>query len=53
MTFAISSIGMSIKYFTTNTNINIQDLFFEETFYLPLLIIIFIFFFIKYIKKKL
>ena len=53
MTFAISSIGMSIKHFTTDTNINIQDLFFEETFYLPLLIIIFIFFFIKYIKKKL
>lgn len=53
MTYAINTIGKSLKNFTTETNFSIFDLFIDKNFYLPFIIIIFIFFFMKYIRKSL
>ena len=51
MTFALNTIGLSIKNFTIKSNIEINNILFDKNFYIPLVIIIFIFFFMKYIKK--
>jgi uncharacterized membrane protein YdjX (TVP38/TMEM64 family) len=53
MTYAINTIGKSLKNFTTEVNVSIYDLFTDKNFYVPFLIIIFIFFFMKYIRKSL
>ena len=53
MTYAINTIGKSLKNFTTEVNVSIYDLFTDKNFYVPFLMIIFIFFFMKYIRKSL
>ena len=53
MTYAINTIGKSLKNFTTEVNVSIYDLSTDKNFYVPFLIIIFIFFFMKYIRKSL
>ena len=53
MTYALNSIGKSLKNFSLETNYSIFDLFIDKNFYIPFMIIIFIFFFIKYIRKSL
>ena len=53
MTYALNSIGKSLKNFTLEANYSIFDLFIDKNFYIPFIVIIFIFFFIKYIRKNL
>jgi uncharacterized membrane protein YdjX (TVP38/TMEM64 family) len=53
ITYAINTIGKSLKNFTTDVNFSIYDLFIDKNFYVPFFIIIFIFFFMKYIRKYL
>ena len=53
MTYAINTIGKSLKNFNTEVNYSIFDLFMDKSFYMPFVIIIFIFFLIKYIRKSL
>ena len=53
ITYAINTIGKSLKNFTTDVNFSIYDLFINKNFYVPFFIIIFIFFFMKYIRKYL
>tara|TARA_B110000261_G_C12972289_1_gene313005 strand:- start:302 stop:895 length:594 start_codon:yes stop_codon:yes gene_type:complete len=53
MTYALNSIGKSLKNFTLESNYSIFDLFIDKNFYIPFIVIIFIFFFIKYIRKNL
>ena len=53
MTYAINTIGKSLKNFNTEVNYSIFDLFLDKSFYMPFVIIIFIFFLIKYIRKSL
>ena len=53
ITYAINTIGASLKNFTTDKNFSIYDLFMDKNFYIPFIIIIFIFFFMKYIRKSL
>ena len=53
MTYALNSIGKSLKNFTLEANYSIFDLFTDKNFYIPFIVIIFIFFFIKYIRKNL
>ena len=53
ITYAINTIGKSLKNFTTELNFSIYDLFIDKNFYVPFFIIIFIFFFMKYIRKYL
>lgn len=53
MTYALNSIGKSLKNFTLESNYSIFDLFIDKNFYIPFIVIIFIFFFIKYIRKSL
>ena len=52
MTYALNSIGKSLKNFTLEANYSIFDLFTDKNFYIPFIVIIFIFFFIKYIRKN-
>ena len=52
MTYALNSIGKSLKNFTLESNYSIFDLFIDKNFYIPFIVIIFIFFFIKYIRKN-
>ena len=53
MTYAINTIGKSLKNFNTEVNYSIFDLFMDKSFYMPFVIIIFIFFLIKYTRKSL
>jgi len=53
MTYALNSMGKSLKNFTLEANYSIFDLFIDKNFYIPFIVIIFIFFFIKYIRKNL
>ena len=53
MTYALNSIGKSLKIFTLEENYSTLNLFIDKNFYIPLIIVIFIFFFIKYIRKSL
>ena len=53
MKYAIKTIGKSLKNFNTEVNYSIFDLFMDKSFYMPFVIIIFIFFLIKYIRKSL
>ena len=53
MTYALNSIGKSLKIFTLEENYSTLNLFIDKNFYIPLIIVIFIFFFIKYIRKNL
>jgi uncharacterized membrane protein YdjX (TVP38/TMEM64 family) len=53
MTYAINTIGKSLKNFTTEVNFSIYDLFIDKNFYVPFFIIVFIFFFMKCIRKSL
>ena len=51
MTYALNTIGLSIKNFTLKSNLEINSIIFDKNFYISLSIIIFIFIFMKYIKK--
>jgi len=53
MTYAINTIGKSLENFTTEVNFSIYDLFIDKNFYVPFFIIVFIFFFMKCIRKSL
>jgi len=53
ITYALNAIGKSLKNFTLEANYSIFDLFTDKNFYIPFVIIIFIFFFTKYIRKSL
>ena len=52
MTYALNSIGKSLKIFTLEENYSTLNFFMDKNFYYPLIIIILIFFFIKYIRKS-
>jgi uncharacterized membrane protein YdjX (TVP38/TMEM64 family) len=53
LTYAINSIGKSLKNFTIETNYSIINLFIDINFYIPFIIIIFIYFFVEYIRRSL
>ena len=52
MIFSLNSIGKSLNKFSLEQNYSLIDLLKDTNFYLPLSIIIFIFFFGIYINKK-
>ena len=52
VTFALNSIGSSLKDFSKGTNISFQSLVTDINFYVPFLIVIVLFFFINKIKIK-
>jgi len=53
MTYALNSIGKSLKIFDFDASYSIFNLFVDKSFYIPFIVIISIFFFIKYIRKSL
>jgi len=53
ITYAINTIGASLKNFTTDANFSIYDLFIDKNFYVPFFIIIFLCFFMKCIRRYL
>jgi len=53
LTYAVNSIGKSLKNFTIETNHSIINLFIDKNFYISFIIIIFIYFFVKYIRRNL
>ena len=53
LTYAVNSIGKSLKNFTIETNYSIINLFIDKNFYISFIIIIFIYFFVKYIRRNL
>ena len=53
MTYALNSIGKSLKNFDFEASYSIFNLFVDKSFYIPFIVIISIFFFIKYIRKSL
>jgi uncharacterized membrane protein YdjX (TVP38/TMEM64 family) len=53
MTYALNSIGKSLKNFDFEASYSIFNIFFDKSFYIPFIVIISIFFFIKYIRKSL
>ena len=53
MIYALNAVGKSLNNFTLEANYSIFNLFTDKNFYIPFIIIIFIFFFIKYIRKSL
>jgi len=52
MTFALNSIGSSIKDFSNESNLSINSLVTDINFYLPFFIVIVLFFFINKINKN-
>ena len=52
VTFALNSIGSSLKDFSKGTNISFQSLVTDINFYVPFLIVIVLFFFINKFKKN-
>ena len=52
LTYAINSIGKSLKNFTIETNYSIINLFIDKNFYISFIIIIFIYFFVEYIRRS-
>jgi uncharacterized membrane protein YdjX (TVP38/TMEM64 family) len=52
VTFALNSIGSSLKDFSKETNMSIQSLVTDDNFYIPFLIVIVIFLFTNQIKKN-
>ena len=52
LTYAVNSIGKSLKNFTIETNHSIINLFIDKNFYISFIIIIFIYFFVKYIRRN-
>jgi len=52
LTYAVNSIGKSLKNFTIETNYSIINLFIDKNFYISFIIIIFIYFFVKYIRRN-
>ena len=52
MTFALNSIGSSLKNFSKAPNLSLQSLITDTNFYLPFLIVIVLFFFINKINKN-
>ena len=53
VTFALNSIGSSLKDFSKDINLSVQSLLNDINFYIPFLIVIVLFFFINKIKKNL
>ena len=53
LTYAVNSIGKSLKNFTIETNYSIINLFIDKNFYISFIIIIFTYFFVKYIRRNL
>ena len=53
LTFAINSIGISLKTYSQDHTITIYSLIMDKNFYIPIIIISIIFFIEKIIKKKL
>ena len=53
LTYAVNSIGKSLKNFTIETNHSIINLFIDKNFYISFIIIIFIYFFVEYIRRSL
>ena len=52
LTYAVNSIGKSLKNFTIETNHSIINLFIDKNFYISFIIIIFIYFFVEYIRRS-
>jgi len=52
VTFALNSIGSSLKDFSKETNLSLPNLIIDKNFYVPFLIVVVLFFFINQIKKK-
>ena len=52
LTFAINSIGISLKTYTSNQKVGIYSLIVDENFYIPVITILIIFFIGKIIRKK-
>ena len=52
MTFALNSIGSSIKDFSNESNLSIKSLVTDINFYLPFFVVIVLFFFINKINKN-
>ena len=52
MTFSINSVGKSLNTFSLNQEYSIIDLLYDKNFNIPLLVIISILFFQKYINTK-
>ena len=52
VTFALNSIGSSLKDFSKGTNLSFQSLVTDINFYVPFLIVIVLFFFINKFKKN-
>jgi len=53
MTYALNAVGKSLKNFTLEVNYSIFNLLNDKNFYIPFIVIIFILFFTKYIRKSL
>ena len=52
VTFALNSIGLSLKDFSEETNLSLQSLVTNVNFYIPFAIVTVLFFFINHIKKN-
>ena len=52
VTFALNSIGSSLKDFSKEPNLSLQSLITDINFYVPFLIVTVLFFFINKIKKN-
>ena len=52
VTFALNSIGLSLKDFSEETNLSLQSLVTNVNFYIPFAIVTVLFFFINQIKKN-
>ena len=52
LTFAINSIGISLKTYTSNQTVGLYSLIIDENFYIPVITILIIFFIGKIIRKK-
>jgi len=52
LTFAINSIGISLKTYTLNQTVGLYSLITDENFYIPVITILIIFFIGKIIRNK-
>lgn len=52
LTFAINSIGISLKTYTSSQTVSLYSLIVDENFYIPVITILILFFIGKIIKKK-
>tara|TARA_Y100000389_G_C17411720_1_gene491325 strand:+ start:558 stop:737 length:180 start_codon:yes stop_codon:yes gene_type:complete len=52
LTFAINSIGISLKTYTLNQTVGLYSLIIDENFYIPVITILIIFLIGKIIRNK-